>query len=201
MKYDRENVHCVKNCIFYSLDVQHCTCSIFVNYFYSCIYIIILVYLYPYLFGLFLKIFLVKMKQFNILTRILLFCHCELKEPLVCSTAQIVTIYICIYISRRTSFRKCSKCFYVYLNIRSMRYFLRNTNIKRATHKHNRLNEVVQYKTVCVELIFTRPILQHFLVYNCIFILRLVLTYGFIVTLHSTLKLPLSGQLGTGHCP
>ena len=35
---------------------------------------------------------------------------------LVCSTAQI------LYVSGRTSFRKCSRYFYVYLNIRPMRY-------------------------------------------------------------------------------
>ena len=38
---------------------------------------------------------------------------------LVCSMARI---FLYIYISGRTSCRKCSKCFYVYLNIRPMRY-------------------------------------------------------------------------------
>ena len=45
---------------------------------------------------------------------------------LVCSMALnfAIYIYICmyiyVYVSGRPSFRKCSKCFYVYLNIRSM---------------------------------------------------------------------------------
>ena len=40
---------------------------------------------------------------------------------LVCSMARIFSIYI----SGRTSCRKCSKCFYVYLNIRPVRYSAR----------------------------------------------------------------------------
>ena len=35
----------------------------------------------------------------------------------------IIYIYIYNYVSGRTSCRKCSKCFYVYLNIRPMRYY------------------------------------------------------------------------------
>ena len=42
---------------------------------------------------------------------------------LVCSKARIFSLYI--YISGRTSCRKCSKCFYVYLNIRPVRYSAR----------------------------------------------------------------------------
>ena len=42
-------------------------------------------------------------------------------ETVVCSKPTSFAIYI--YISGRTSFCKCSKCFYVYLNIRPMRYF------------------------------------------------------------------------------
>ena len=45
---------------------------------------------------------------------------------LVHSIVRIFAIYIgiykYIYVSGRTSFRKCSKCFYVYLNICPMRY-------------------------------------------------------------------------------
>ena len=45
-----------------------------------------------------------------------------------------------------------SKCFYVYLNIRPIRYlFLCNANRKHATRKRNRLNEVARYKTTCVD--------------------------------------------------
>ena len=40
---------------------------------------------------------------------------------LVSSMAQIFAIYN-IYMSDRPSFRKCSKCFCAYLNIRAMRY-------------------------------------------------------------------------------
>ena len=54
---------------------------------------------------------------------------------------------------------KCSKCFYVYLNICTMRYFfLRNTNIHCATRKLNWLNEFQQYKTAYVELAFAHPV-------------------------------------------
>ena len=34
-----------------------------------------------------------------------------------------------------------------------------STCIKHATHKCNRLNEFQQYKTTCLELTFTRPML------------------------------------------
>ena len=49
---------------------------------------------------------------------------------LVRSMARNFVIYI--YISGRPSFCKCSKCFYVYLNIRPMRYSaMQNINAQR----------------------------------------------------------------------
>ena len=51
---------------------------------------------------------------------------------LVCSMARIFYIYIYMYISGRTSCRKCSKCFYVYLNIRPMRYSARIESVGNA---------------------------------------------------------------------
>ena len=53
---------------------------------------------------------------------------------LVCSMARIsiyIYIYICLYISGRTSCRKCSKCFYVYLNIRQVRYSARIESVDK----------------------------------------------------------------------
>ena len=52
---------------------------------------------------------------------------------LVCSMARIFSIYIYIglYISGRTSCRKCSKCFYVYLNIRPVRYSARIESVDK----------------------------------------------------------------------
>ena len=64
-------------------------------------------------------------------------------------------------ISGRTSCRKCSKCFYVYLNIRSKRIPL--CNYKRATRKRNRLNDL-SYKSAAayVEQDFARPMLASY---------------------------------------
>ena len=74
----------------------------------------------------------------------IIFPNCERSEPLVCSMAWIFAIYI-FFFAGRTSCRKYSKYFYVYLNIRPMRYsFLCNANIKRATCKRNRLNELTK---------------------------------------------------------
>ena len=42
------------------------------------------------------------------------------------------TDFLSIYISGRTSCRKCSKCFYVYLNIRPMRYSARIESVGNA---------------------------------------------------------------------
>ena len=52
---------------------------------------------------------------------------------LVCSMARIFSLYIYIglYISGRTSCRKCSKCFYVYLNIRPVRYSARIESVDK----------------------------------------------------------------------
>ena len=50
---------------------------------------------------------------------------------LVCSMARIFSIYIGLYISGRTSCRKCSKCFYVYLNIRPVRYSARIESVDK----------------------------------------------------------------------
>ena len=46
--------------------------------------------------------------------------NCERSEP---SGEFNGTDFLYIYVSGRTSCRKCSQCFYVYLNIRPMRYY------------------------------------------------------------------------------
>ena len=58
---------------------------------------------------------------------------------LVCSMTRIF-LYTCIYIyiSGRTSCRKCSKCFYVYLNIRPVRYSARNESVANARRQQLR---------------------------------------------------------------
>ena len=68
-------------------------------------------------------------------------------------------LYIYIYISGRPSCRKCSKCFYVYLNIHPMRY----SAMQISTGKRNRLNDLA-YKSVAanVEQAFTRPMLASY---------------------------------------
>ena len=48
--------------------------------------------------------------------------YTPLVSVLFCSSIPTFLFIFYIYISGRTSFRKCSKCFYVYLNIRPMRY-------------------------------------------------------------------------------
>ena len=45
---------------------------------------------------------------------------------------------ICSYISGRTSCRKCSKCFYVYLNIRPVRYSARIESVAKARRQQLR---------------------------------------------------------------
>ena len=49
-----------------------------------------------------------------------------------------IYIYICLYISGRTSCRKCSKCFYVYLNIRPVRYSARIASVANARRQQLR---------------------------------------------------------------
>ena len=49
-----------------------------------------------------------------------------------------IYLYIYIYISGRTSCRKCSKCFYVYLNIRPMRYSARIESVGNARRQQLR---------------------------------------------------------------
>ena len=75
--------------------------------------------------------------------------------------ARIFAIYIYRYISGRTLFRKCSKCFYVCLNIRPLQYSAMQISYKRTTCKRNRLNELVQYTTAAayVEHAFARLML------------------------------------------
>ena len=48
------------------------------------------------------------------------------------------SVYICLYISGRTSCRKCSKCFYVYLNIRPVRYSARIESVANARRQQLR---------------------------------------------------------------
>ena len=92
-------------------------------------------------------------------------------------TGRYLCVYICIIaseasflvcsmhgfsISGRTSCRKCSKCFYVYLNIRPVRYSAMQL-YKRATGKRNRLNDLA-YKSAAayVEQDFARPMLASY---------------------------------------
>ena len=79
--------------------------------------------------------------------------QCELELSRCAVIRIIASEVIYIIISGRTSCRKYSKCFYVYLNIRPMRYFfLCNANIKRAMRKRNRLNKLAQYNTAYVHV-------------------------------------------------
>ena len=66
--------------------------------------------------------------------------NCERSElsGLFNGTDFLYKIYICIYISGRTSCRKCSKCFYVYLNIRPVRYSTRIESVGNARRQQLR---------------------------------------------------------------
>ena len=65
---------------------------------------------------------------------------------LVCSMRVFsLYIYICLYISGRMSCRKCSKCFYVYLNIRPVRYSARIESV--ANTQRQQLRTARQLRT------------------------------------------------------
>ena len=73
---------------------------------------------------------------------------------LVCSMARIFSLSIYISVSGCTS---CRKCFYVYLNIRPMRYNVQRTNVTGSKNGHN---------TAYVEHVFARPMLaSYYIVY------------------------------------
>ena len=64
--------------------------------------------------------------------------YCERSELSSLFNARIfyIILYICLYISGRTSCRKCSKCFYVYLNIRPVRYSARIESVPNARRQN-----------------------------------------------------------------
>ena len=65
---------------------------------------------------------------------------------LVCSMRGFsIYIYVYIYISGRTSCRKCSKCFYVYLNIRPVQYSARIESVANA--RRQQLRTACQLRT------------------------------------------------------
>ena len=67
---------------------------------------------------------------------ILIALYCERSELSGLFNARI--FYIIIYISGRTSCRKCSKCLYVYLNIRPVRYSARIESVANARRQQLR---------------------------------------------------------------